>query len=118
QPYPLALATDPVPGQQVHTASWFLSYPGSSGGPLYVQFNGYYYPAAVYLGTLFNGVVPYASAVRAIDSNVVNMVTLAQTLGDAGTNNTGGVITIISGQAGSSPSKPFVTVNLGPPAAL
>ncbi len=53
QPYPLSLATDPVPGQQqVYLAPWFLSYPGNSGGPLYVQLNGYYYPAAVYLGTL------------------------------------------------------------------
>ena len=63
QPYPLSLATDPVTDQQVYTASWMLSYPGNSGGPFYVQFDGYYYPAAVYLGTLFNGVTPYASAV-------------------------------------------------------
>src|SRR5205814_10243078 len=48
QPYPLSLATDPLANQQVYSASWFLSYPGNSGGPLYVQFNGYYYPAAVY----------------------------------------------------------------------
>src|SRR5208283_60349 len=33
----------------VYTASSFLSYPGNSGGPLYVQYNGYSFPAAVYL---------------------------------------------------------------------
>ena len=38
QPYPLSLATDPVADQQVYTAPWFLSYPGNSGGPLYVQY--------------------------------------------------------------------------------
>ena len=81
QPYPLSLATDPVANQQVYLAPWFLSYPGNSGGPLYVQFNGYYYPAGVYLGTLYNGVVPYASLVRGIDSNVVNLITWAQALG-------------------------------------
>ncbi len=47
---------------------WFLSYPGNSGGPLYVQLNGYYYPAGVYLGTL-NG----QSVVRGIDSSVTNL---------------------------------------------
>src|SRR5262249_52248546 len=99
QPYPLTQASDPVADQQVYVAPWLLSYPGNSGGPLYVQFNECYYPAAVYLGTLYNGIVPAGSLVRAIDSNVANMIMLAQQLGDAGTNNTGGgVITIIPGQ--------------------
>src|SRR6266702_6999285 len=84
--------TDPIEGQQVYVAPWFLSYPGNSGGPLYVQYNGYYYPAAVYLGTLYNGAEPYASLVRAIDTNVVRLITLAAALGDSGTNNDGGVI--------------------------
>src|SRR5208283_2690979 len=99
QPYPLGLATDPVDDQQVYTASWFLGYPGDSGGPFYVQLDGYYYPAAVYLGTLFSGTVPYASAVRAIDSTVVNLITNAQALVTSGTNNSGGgVITVTPGQ--------------------
>src|SRR5207249_9360142 len=56
QPYPLSLAPDQVNEQEeVYLAPWFLGYPGDSGGPLYVQFNGYYYPAGVYLGTLYNG---------------------------------------------------------------
>src|SRR5208282_2258121 len=42
QPYPLSQATDPVVDQQVYTASWLLSYPGNSGGPFYVKFDGYY----------------------------------------------------------------------------
>ncbi|HOX58468.1 MAG TPA: choice-of-anchor Q domain-containing protein [Candidatus Paceibacterota bacterium] len=117
QPYPLTLATDPVPGQQVYVAPWFLSYPGNSGGPLYVQMNGYYYPAGVYLGTLYNGTQPYASLVRAIDSAVVNLITNAAMLGDAGTNYTGGgVITITVG--GGSGSLAYLQVNLGPPAAV
>jgi hypothetical protein len=112
-------ATDPVGDQQVYTASWFLSYPGNSGGPFYVQLNGYYYPAGVYLGSLFNGIVPYASAVRAIDSNVVSLITLAAELGDTGTNNSGGgVITIIPSQAVSRNNPGYLILQLGPAAAV
>jgi hypothetical protein len=118
QPFPLNEATDPIADQQVYTGSWLLSYPGNSGGPFYVQFDGYYYPAGVYLGTLFNGVSPYASAVRAIDSNVVTLITRAAALGDSGTNNSGGgVITIIpTGVSSSHPA--YLIMSLGPPAAV
>lgn len=118
QPYPLTQAPEPVADQQIYTASWMLSYPGNSGGPFYVQYDGYYYPAAVYLGTLFNGVQPYASAVRAIDSNVLNLVTLAATLGNSGTNNSGGgVIIVIPGQ-GVASNPGLVEVTITPPAAV
>jgi hypothetical protein len=117
QPYPLSLASDLIANQQVYVAPWMLSYPGNSGGPFYVQFNGYFYPAGVYLGTLYNGVVPYASLVRGIDSNVVNMITWAQELGDSGTNSTGGgVITIRAGSGGGLLA--YLQVNIGPQAAL
>jgi sugar lactone lactonase YvrE len=117
QPYPLSVAPDPVNDQQVYTASWFLSYPGNSGGPLYVQLNGYFYPAGVYLGTLFNGIVPYASAVRAIDSNVVSLITMAAALGDSGTNFSG-VITIIPSRNTSRSNPGYLILQLGPPAAV
>jgi len=119
QPYPLTLATDPVANQQVYTASWFLSYPGNSGGPLCLQFNGYYYPAAVYLGTLYSGVEPYASAVRAIDSDVVSLITIAASEGASGTNHTGGgVITIIPNQNISVANPGYVQFQLAPPTAV
>jgi hypothetical protein len=119
QPYALTLATDPVADQQVYTADWFLSYPGNSGGPVYAQFNGYYYPAGVYLGTLYNGVTPYASAVRAIDSAVVNLITNAANLSDSGTNNTGGgVITIIPNQAVTAANPGYIQWQLAPPSAV
>ena len=121
QPYPLNLSTDPVPGsQQVYIAPWFLSYPGNSGGPLYVQLNGnYYYPAGVYIGTLFSGAQPYASVVRAIDSSVVNLITLAASQGDNGTNNTGGgVVTIVPSQNVNAMHAGYVQFQLAPPAAV
>jgi hypothetical protein len=121
QPYPLTLVSDPVNEQQeVYTAPWFLSYPGNSGGPFYVQFNGYYYPAGVYLGDLDYG-GSHLSAVRAIDSNVVTLITIAQaTVGDSGTNYTGGgVVNFYLSQAlATNGVTAYLQFQLGPPAAV
>ena len=101
----------------VYGANWFLSYPGNSGGPLYVKFNNYFYPAAVYLGTLGTG-NNAVSVVRAINSEVVNLISLASSQGDAGTNFTGGgVITLIAGSV-SSGHPAYIQVNLGPLGAV
>jgi len=126
QPYPLTLDTEQVTNQQeVYTASWFLSYPGNSGGPLYVQYNGYYYPAGVYLGTLYNGTTPYASAVRAIDIDVVNLITIAANPSDTGTTfaqvviqSLAGVTTVIPNQAISTNNLGYVQIQMAPPAAV
>ena len=120
QPYPLSLAPDPVPGQsQTYLAPWLLSYPGNSGGPLFVQLNSDYYPAAVYLGTVFSGDRPYASVVRAIDRDVVGLITQAAALGDNGTNYTGGGVIRFVGAAsgGGGTTQPRLTVNITPPEA-
>jgi len=112
QPAAFALATN-----DTYTTASFLSFPGNSGGPVYVQYNNYYYPAAVYLGTLGSG-QNSVSVVRAITSDVVNLINLASSEGDAGTNYTGGgVITLLAGQA-SVVNPAFVQVNLGPAAAI
>ncbi len=119
QPYALILATDPVAGQQVYTADWFLGYPGNSGGALFVQYNGYYYVAGVYSGSLYSGNTPYASTVRAIDSQVISLITNAAYIGDSGTNHAGGgVITIVPDQAISAANVGILQFQLGPPAAL
>jgi hypothetical protein len=113
QPQPTALS---LSTNNVYTASWFLSYPGNSGGPLYVKFNGYYYPAAVYLGSLGSG-QNSVSVVRAITSDVVNLINLAASLGDEGTNYTsGGVITITAGRG--SGLLAYVQVPIGPAGAV
>jgi hypothetical protein len=104
---------------QVYATGSLLSYPGNSGGPLYVQFtNGTYYPAAVYLGTVGSG-QGSQTVVRAIDSEVVNLMTLAAALGDSGTNNSGGgAITIIPSLAVSQSHPGYLVIQLGPPAAV
>lgn len=119
QPLPLSLSPESLPRQEVYIAPWFLSYPGNSGGPVYVLFNGYYYPAGVYLGTLFSGTQPYASAVRAIDGDVTRLISLAVDQSESGTNNTGGgVITIVPSQNISANNKGYVQFQLGPPQAV
>ncbi|MES2661050.1 MAG: cadherin-like beta sandwich domain-containing protein [Verrucomicrobiota bacterium] len=60
---------------------------GNSGGPLCVQQNGTYYPAAIYLGG--NG----QTVVRAIDSEVVALFGFAETSGAETFGNSGGSIT-------------------------
>jgi len=97
----------------VYATSGILGLPGDSGGPVYVRCtNGLYYPAAVYLGTVNN-----AWVVRAIDSNVVSIITRAATLGDAGTNNTGGGVITITAGAGSG-FLAYVQVPIGPASAV
>jgi hypothetical protein len=98
---------------RVYTTPGFLSFPGDSGGPVYVLgTNGIYYPAAVYLGT-----VGSSSVVRAIDGDVVNLINLAElsaVFGDAGTNfNSGGVVRWVSGTANPFNSGLF-SVNFSP----
>jgi uncharacterized repeat protein (TIGR01451 family) len=101
----------------VYQANWFLSYPGNSGGPLYVKFNNYFYPAAVYLGTVGTG-NSSVSVVRAINSEVVNLISLASSQGDSGTNFTGGgVITLIAGGLNSS-HPAYLQINMGPAGAV
>jgi hypothetical protein len=101
---------------RVYSSPDFLGFSGNSGGPLCVTHtNGVVYPAAVYLGTLSDG----SSAVRSIDSDVVDLISQAALLGDLGTNNTGGgVITFVPNQALSSNNPAYVQVILGPTAAL
>lgn len=103
---------------QVYETANFLSFPGNSGGPIYVQFtNNIWYPAAVYLGTSGSD-QSSVSIMRAIDSNVVNLIDLAASEGDSGTNNSGGgVVTIVPGK-GIASDPGLVEVTIEPPAAF
>ena len=100
---------------RVYASADFLSFPGNSGGPVYVMYaDNIYYPAGVYLGSMGN-----LSLVRAIDSNVVNLINRSSDLGDQGTNFTGGgVITIVASQTVNAGNPGYVQVRLGPSAAV
>src|SRR5207247_2590874 len=65
------------------------SYGGNSGGPLYVQYDdGRYYPAAIYLGRSDQ------TLVRAIDSDVVDLINRAEDSGRGAGNHTGGGVAL------------------------
>ncbi|NNM28524.1 MAG: hypothetical protein HKO57_03325, partial [Akkermansiaceae bacterium] len=73
---------------ETYTTSGISSTGGNSGGPLCVLHpTGSYYPAAIYLGGTAQTVV------RAIDSDVVNLIGFAEASGDAGIGGAGGMIT-------------------------
>jgi hypothetical protein len=90
------------------------SFPGNSGGPLYVQWtNGHYYPAAIYLGGSAQ------TRVRAIDGEVVDLINRAEASASAGGNHTGGgVITISPRNTSGGSALAYVLVELGPPEAV
>jgi len=115
---PLSTAPFIQESGEVYATASFLSFPGNSGGPVYVRYtNGFFYPAAVYLGTTGEG-LGSMSLMRAIDSNAVLMINLAASKGDYGTNNNGGgVITIIAPEdIKTNPG--YVQIQLGPPDAV
>jgi len=91
-----------------------LSYPGNSGGPLYVQWtNGVYYPAGIYLGE------GSQTLVRAIDGQVVDLINRAEASGNGGGNFTGGgVITISPNFTASQFATGYVQVVLTPTEAV
>jgi hypothetical protein len=70
---------------KVYATGGLRSYGGNSGGPLYVQYDdGRYYPAGIYLGRSSQTIV------RAIDSDVVDLINRAEDSGQGAGNHTGG----------------------------
>ena len=106
-------------GGHLYSTSDFLSFPGNSGGPLFVlpfpETNRTFYPAAVYLGT-HNG----RSTVRAIDSRVADLINRAASSADLGTNFTGGGVIVFDSRVGGAATFGFQTlsVTLEPAAAV
>jgi uncharacterized repeat protein (TIGR03803 family) len=79
---------EPATPFRTYTTGKIRSTGGASGGPLCVQFEGgSYYPAAIYLGGSGQTVV------RAIDGDVIELFTRAETSANGGGNNTSGGIT-------------------------
>jgi len=115
---PLSSAPFIQESSEVYATASFLSFPGNSGGPVYVRYtNGFLYPAAVYLGTTGGG-LGSMSLMRAIDSNAVNLINLAASKGDYGTNNNGGGVITIIAPADIKTTAGFVQIQLGPPEAV
>ncbi len=86
------------------------SFPGNSGGPIYVQADvNQYLPAAIFLGGSGETVV------RAINGEVVDLIQRAEVSGNGGGNSTGGGVIIVSpGQTAAPFGTGLLTVNLTP----
>ncbi len=98
---------------RVYSSTSFAEFPGNSGAAVCVNYNSKFYPAAVYLGG------QSSSMVRSIDSNVVQIINLAEIFGNQGGNNTGGgVIHVNTGRSTSGSVTGYVQVLLGPPSAI
>lgn len=90
------------------------SFPGNSGGPLYVQTDvNKYFPAAIYLGGSGE------TLVRAINSDVVDLINRAQLSGNGGANTVGGGVTLLAPGITATPfGTGLLTVSLTPSNAL
>ena len=98
-PFPTATGNEPyLYNGQIQTGIGFGSgfvdiqgFPGNSGGPLYVQADvNKYLPAAIYIGGSGE------TLVRAINSEVVDLINRAEISGNGGGNSTGGGVTLLS----------------------
>ena len=99
--------------QRVYKTTEIKSYGGNSGGPLCVENNGRYYPAAIFLGG--SGQLD----VRAIDSLVVDLINRAEISGNGGENNTsGGVITFAPVLTDTVTGFGYLTVQMEPGGAV
>jgi hypothetical protein len=89
-------------------------YAGMSGGPVCVQTNGVYFPAAIYLGGTTRAVV------RAIDGKVAEFINQAETMADTGDkNNVSGGVGFAPTGPGASPFAPgYLRVEITPPEAV
>jgi hypothetical protein len=75
----------------LYTSDDLRSFPGNSGGPLFVEAEdgaGIYYPAGIYLGGLEKTVV------RVIDAEVVDLINRAEYSSNGSGNNTGGGVVL------------------------
>jgi hypothetical protein len=95
---------------QIYSTTQIASYPGNSGGPLYVQnTDGIYYPAGIFLGGSGQ------TLVRAINGEVVDLINRAELSGNGGGNSTGGgAITVSPGQTAAPLGSGLLTVNMTP----
>ena len=98
----------------VFSTTNIAGFPGNSGGPLYVQSDvNQYLPAAIYLGGSGE------SLVRAITSDVVDLISRAEISGNGGGNSTGGGASLLSpGQTVSPTGTGILTVSLTPSNAV
>lgn len=100
-------ATDPnapssftAPNAVVRATSDLRGSPGMSGGPLFVEESGAFFPAGVFLGGTAQ------TLVRVIDGTVVDLINRGEISGNGGDNNVSGGITLVAPGITASPFAP------------
>jgi hypothetical protein len=93
-------STFTAPNASVRATDSLRGYPGMSGGPLFVEHEGKFYPAGVFLGGTAQ------TLVRVIDSAAVDLINRAEISGNGGDNNVGGGITLVAPGITASPFTP------------
>ncbi len=100
-------ATDPnvastftAVNEVVRSTADLRGFGGMSGGPLFVEESGAFYPAGVFLGGTAQCLV------RVIDSGAVDLINRGEISGNGGENNVGGGVTLVAPGVTSSPYAP------------
>ncbi len=88
------------PSESVRTTNDLRGFPGMSGGPLFVENEGAFYPAGIFLGGTAQ------TLVRVIDTQVIDLINRGETSGNGGDNNVGGGITLASPGITAAPFAP------------
>jgi len=105
---PADLSFTPLYGGVYETSS-IRGRGGNSGGPLYVELAGRYYPAGIYLGG-FN-----RTLVKAIDCRVADLIARAEAAANGDGNSHGGGVTFFSSGSTVSAFDPaYITVLIEP----
>lgn len=107
-----SVVTDALAGAtgSLFTTNALGGFPGFAGGPLFVGYNDVakgeiFYPAAIYLGS------PAQTVVRAIDAQIIDLMSRAQVAGNGGANNVGGGILRVEGGLSGNTSFALGSVN-------
>ena len=97
----------------VYSTAAVKGFPGMSGGPLFVEKDGAFFPAAIFLGGTAQ------TLVRVIDTQVVDLINRGEVSGNGGDNNVGGGITVVSPGVTASPFAPtLIGCTFGPAGAV
>ncbi len=96
----------------VRSTADLRGFGGMSGGPLFVEENGAFYPAGVFLGGTAQCLV------RVIDSGAVDLINRGEFSGNGGENNVGGGISLVAPGVTTSPYAPTLLGCTLSPAAV
>lgn len=108
---PISTASLTAAGGGIFTTDALTGFPGMGGGPLFAGYNDgvqgeVFYPAAIYLGGTA------VTTVRAIDSQLADLMNRAEVSGNGGQNNVGGGILRLNAGLSGNTALAFGSLNV------